>query len=109
MEESAQVGVLLAHGTPRGLDEGGLEPGRALANAGRATFSGALVASRTKACPRDQALGCWKARDVDADLADHDVSACFADARNRHEEPHAFTKGFEPFAQPPFQILDGFL
>src|SRR3712207_4250675 len=51
-ELGAQVAVLLAAGGPGALDEGGLEPGRALAQAGGGGGAGALVGAGGEAGAR---------------------------------------------------------
>ena len=51
VELCLQVTALDADGRPSGLDEGGLEPVAAMAQAGTAAFAGALVVARTQSGP----------------------------------------------------------
>jgi hypothetical protein len=51
LELGAQITGFGADGSPGGGDEGGLEPGAAFAQAGRATLPGAFVVSRAQASP----------------------------------------------------------
>src|SRR6187551_1844240 len=63
-ELGTQVAGLDAHGGPGGGDQGGLDPGPALAHAGRAALAGALVAARAQPGPGDQMPGAREARHV---------------------------------------------
>src|ERR1043166_7202247 len=53
-EQRAQITVLLAHGGPCGLPEGGFEPLSAAPSAGGAPLAGTLIETRTEARPGDQ-------------------------------------------------------
>src|SRR5678815_3176218 len=56
-ELGAQVAGLDAYGGPGGGDQGGLDPGAALAHPRRAALAGALVAARTQPRPGDEMPG----------------------------------------------------
>ena len=73
LELGVEVAVLLAHGGPGGLDEGGLQPGRALLQAGGAALAGALVLAGAEAGPGDQVAGGREAAHVEADLGEDDL------------------------------------
>ena len=70
LELGVEVAVLLAHGRPGGLDEGGLQPGCALLQASGAALAGALVLAGAEAGPGDQVTGGGKAAHVEADLGE---------------------------------------
>src|SRR3712207_9450005 len=57
LELSLQVAALLARCRPGALHEGGLQPGRAVAQAGGAALARALVAPGAEAGPREQGPG----------------------------------------------------
>src|SRR5258705_9969659 len=80
---------------PGALDEGGFQPGGALAHAGGSTLTGAFVVPGTQAGPRDQmALG-REAVHVDADLGNDDLGAEIADAGDGAQDLDRGAKGLE--------------
>src|SRR5207249_1663727 len=67
-ELGLQVALLYPDAGPRGGDEGGFEPGAALADPGRSMLTGTLVVAWTQARPGDQVTAGREASHVDADL-----------------------------------------
>src|SRR5829696_9119186 len=70
-----QIAALLANGGPGALNQEGLEPGRALAQARGAALAGALVIARTQVRPGQQMAGSREAAHVGADVADDALGA----------------------------------
>src|SRR3984893_19261125 len=68
MELGSVVAVLLALGRPGALDEHGLEPGSAFAQAHGPALAGALVLTGAQTGPSDEVSGAEKAAHVAADF-----------------------------------------
>src|SRR3989304_4512881 len=79
-ELGAEAAVLLAGGGPCALDEGGLQPGVAGADAGGPALAGTLVEARTEPGPGDEMAGRGKAGHLEADLGDDDAGDGLAHA-----------------------------
>src|ERR1700741_3710927 len=62
------IAVFLARGCPGALDEDGLEPGRAFAQARGLALAGALVLARIHPCPCHQVSSGWKMTHPSADF-----------------------------------------
>src|SRR5258705_8286923 len=80
---------------PGALDEGGFQPGGALAHAGGSTLAGAFVVPGTQAGPRDQMTFGREAVHVDADLGNDDLSAEIADAGDGAQDLDRGAKGLD--------------
>src|SRR5438093_11978829 len=72
-EQRVQIAVLDSDAGPGGGDQGGLEPGAALADSRRPALARALVVARTQPGPRDEVTTGGEARHVDADLRQDDL------------------------------------
>src|SRR5215212_12232606 len=70
LELRPEIAVLPAAGGPGALHEGGLQPGRALAQAGGAALARALVVAGAEARPGEQVAGGGEAAHLGADLGD---------------------------------------
>ena len=90
-----KVAVLLAHGGPGGLDEGGLQPGRALLQAGGAALAGTLVVAGAEAGPGEEVAGGGEAAHVEADLGEDDLGGELTDAGDGGEERDRFAERAE--------------
>lgn len=113
LELGLQVAALDADGCPRGGDQGGLEPGRALAGSSRAAFAGGLIVSRAHRRPGEQVGGGFEARHVDADLGDDDACGDLTDPRHGGQSLGAVLDRRQPFShggihvrQRAFQRVD---
>src|SRR3982750_2218022 len=100
-----EVARLLAAGRPGALDEGGLQPGRALAQAGGAALAGAPVVPRARPGPGDEVAGGREAAHVGADLGDDDPGRERADAGDRGRRVARGAKGGEPLLHLPIDPL----
>src|SRR3712207_6163544 len=87
LELRPEIAVLLAAGGPGALDEGGLQPGRALAQPRGAALARALVVARAQAGPGDQVAGGGEAAHVEADLGEDHLRGEVADPGVGAEQP----------------------
>lgn len=68
-ELGPKVAILRAYGCPRGGDESGFEPVRALSHTRGSPFPGTLVVSRTKTGPGDEVPRGGEARDMSTPIS----------------------------------------
>src|SRR5215212_1583353 len=95
LELRPEIAVLLAAGGPGALDEGGLQPGRALAQPVGAPLARALVAARAEAGPGDQVARGREAAHVGADLGDDHPGGEIADAGDGPQQADRVTERTE--------------
>src|SRR5215210_271329 len=95
LELGLEVAALLARRRPGALHEGGLQPGRAVAQAGGAALARALVATRAQARPGQQVPGGGEAAHVGADLGHDHLGTERADAGDGDQQPDRGAKGLE--------------
>jgi hypothetical protein len=106
-ELRVEVGGLSARSGPAALNECGLQPGGTRAQAGRAALAGTFVVARAQTGPRAQMRGRGKPAHVGADLRQDDLSAQFADPRDRAQLLDGVTKGSQPGIDLPIDRGDG--
>src|SRR5262245_8087271 len=104
---SLEVGAFRSCRRPGALHESALEPGRALANAGRSALTCALVAARADARPGDQVSAGGKAAHVNADLGKNCLSSQGLDARDGAYLFDGGTKGRNAGLHLPVDLGDG--
>src|SRR5215469_5980414 len=94
-ELSLQIASLLVLGRLRALDERGLEPLGALAQAGGSPFARALIVAWRQSGPRDEMTHSGESAHIEADLGDDDFRAERAHARDGAHEFDGSAKGRE--------------
>src|SRR5581483_2712724 len=94
-----EIAGLDADRRPGSGDQGGFQPGAALAYAGGAAFAGTLIIARAKSCPRDQMGWVGKARHVDADLRHDDLSDEITDPGHGRQQACALLDRRQGFSQ----------
>ena len=102
-----EIAPLLAGRGPRGLDEGGLEPGRGMADPGRAPLPGTFIKTRTEAGPGDQMARAGKPGHVDADFRDQHARGGVTHPRDRGQSLGGGTKGREGVTEVALQFPHG--
>src|SRR5215213_320269 len=96
LELRPEIAVLLAAGGPGALHQGGLQPGRALAQPVGPPLAGALVVARAEAGPGEQVAGGGEAAHVGADLGDDGPGGGVADAGDGAQQADRVTERVEP-------------
>ncbi len=97
-ELSVQIAGFDPYRSPGRRHQGGLEPGATLAHARAAPLSGALVVARAQPRPRHQVAGVGKARHVDADLRQEDLSGQVANPGDRGQQAGAVSDRRQRFS-----------
>src|SRR5918993_3124340 len=90
-----EIAVPLPAGRPGALHEGGLQPGRAVAQAGGAAAGRALVFAGAETRPKDQVARAGKTAHVGADLGDDDPGGEVADAGDGPQQTDRVTERVE--------------
>src|SRR3954465_516128 len=110
MELGLEIAALLAGCGPGALDEHGLEPRGAFAQAGGPTLARALVIARTKPGPGQQMGRARKAAHITPDLRQNHPRRQGADARNGDQQAdHGLNRGltgFDPRVHPGDHRID---
>src|SRR5437762_12972579 len=97
-ELSLQVAVLDADPCPRRRDQGGLEPRTALADAGRASFTCALVIAWAETGPGYEMTTGGEARHVVADLRHDDIGDDVTHPGHRRQQSGARSDRLQGFS-----------
>src|SRR5437660_7075818 len=103
-ELGSEVGVVLADGGPRGLDEGGFEPGVSGEGSGGAPFACALVLPRRETGPGAEVPWGGEAAHIDAEFGDQDRGGERSNPADGGQALDGGPKGREGVAQARLQV-----
>jgi hypothetical protein len=107
MELGLKITGVFAGARPDAPDQGGLEPGSALARAVGSPLTGTLIVSRAQAGPGDPVSHDREAAHVGADLGADDLGAQVADHGNGGREQDRRAKGIDMSVDLPIDRTNG--